>query len=145
MLKSVEAETMPPNAWLWSMISSCSNKEDIKLLFQILQKLRVFVSSFVFLKRAQYFSVLFWLTMLVVIVYFVCCCANQLSTIVCTFPHSLVSSSPCEDSYKYLNFQGLFYLLFCEEVSSSPCGYSYKYLNFQGSFICYSVKKCSFI
>jgi hypothetical protein len=44
MLKSVEAETMPPNAWLWSMIDSCSNKEDIKLLFQILQKLRVFVS-----------------------------------------------------------------------------------------------------
>ncbi|XP_062188992.1 uncharacterized protein LOC133892319 [Phragmites australis] len=42
MLKSVEAETMPPNAWLWSMISSCSNKEDIKLLSQILQKLRVF-------------------------------------------------------------------------------------------------------
>ncbi|GJN33355.1 hypothetical protein PR202_gb21948 [Eleusine coracana subsp. coracana] len=42
MLKSVEAETMPPNAWMWSMISSCSNKEDIKLLFQILQKLRVF-------------------------------------------------------------------------------------------------------
>ncbi|NP_001149561.2 adenyl cyclase [Zea mays] len=42
MLKSVEAETMPPNAWLWSMIDSCSNKEDIKLLFQILQKLRVF-------------------------------------------------------------------------------------------------------
>ena len=46
MLKSVEAETMPPNAWLWSMISSCSNKEDIKLLIQILQKLRVFVSGF---------------------------------------------------------------------------------------------------
>ncbi|KAG0546229.1 hypothetical protein BDA96_02G429500 [Sorghum bicolor] len=42
MLKSVEAKTMPPNAWLWSMIDSCSNKEDIKLLFQILQKLRVF-------------------------------------------------------------------------------------------------------
>lgn len=42
MLKSVEAETMPPNAWLWSMISSCSNMDDIKLLFQILQKLRVF-------------------------------------------------------------------------------------------------------
>ncbi|KAL6657396.1 hypothetical protein ACP70R_005176 [Stipagrostis hirtigluma subsp. patula] len=42
MLKSVEAQTMPPNAWLWSMISSCSNKEDIKLLFEILQKLRVF-------------------------------------------------------------------------------------------------------
>ncbi|KAL6896920.1 hypothetical protein ACP4OV_007492 [Aristida adscensionis] len=42
MLKSVEARTMPPNAWLWSMIGSCSNKEDIKLLFDILQKLRVF-------------------------------------------------------------------------------------------------------
>ncbi|WVZ67005.1 hypothetical protein U9M48_016151 [Paspalum notatum var. saurae] len=42
MLKSVEAETMPPNAWLWSMISSCTDKEDIKLLFQILQRLRVF-------------------------------------------------------------------------------------------------------
>ncbi|KAL5197057.1 hypothetical protein ABZP36_000569 [Zizania latifolia] len=42
MLKSVEAQTMPPNAWLWSMISSCSNREDIKLLFLIMQKLRVF-------------------------------------------------------------------------------------------------------
>ncbi|XP_066395462.1 uncharacterized protein [Miscanthus floridulus] len=42
MLKSVEAKTMPPNAWLWSMIDSCSIEEDIKLLFQILQKLRVF-------------------------------------------------------------------------------------------------------
>ncbi|SPT16416.1 unnamed protein product [Triticum aestivum] len=42
MLKSVEAQTMPPNAWLWSMISSCSSEEDIKLLFQILQKLRIF-------------------------------------------------------------------------------------------------------
>ncbi|KAJ4793476.1 adenylyl cyclase [Rhynchospora pubera] len=42
MLKSVEARTMPPNALLWSMIGSCSNQEDIKLLFQILQKLRIF-------------------------------------------------------------------------------------------------------
>ncbi|EMS56854.1 hypothetical protein TRIUR3_20912 [Triticum urartu] len=42
MLKSVEAQTMPPNAWLWSMISSCSSEDDIKLLFQILQKLRIF-------------------------------------------------------------------------------------------------------
>ncbi|KAG8099155.1 hypothetical protein GUJ93_ZPchr0013g35725 [Zizania palustris] len=42
MLKSVEAQIMPPNAWLWSMISSCSNREGIKLLFLILQKLRVF-------------------------------------------------------------------------------------------------------
>ena len=119
MLKSVEAETMPPNAWLWSMISSCSNKEDIKLLFQILQKLRVFVSSFVFLKRAQYFSVLFWLTMLVVIVYFVYYCTNQLSTLynlqfnclyICTFIGIITTMRVC---YKYLNFS----LLFCEEVS----------------------------
>uniref|UniRef100_A0A1D1YS65 Glycine--tRNA ligase 1, mitochondrial n=1 Tax=Anthurium amnicola TaxID=1678845 RepID=A0A1D1YS65_9ARAE len=42
MLKSVEAETMPPNAWLWSLIENCSNQEDIKLLFQILQNLRRF-------------------------------------------------------------------------------------------------------
>ncbi|XP_078159771.1 adenylyl cyclase [Carex rostrata] len=42
MLKSVEARTMPPNALLWSMIGSCSNQEDIKLLFEILQKLRIF-------------------------------------------------------------------------------------------------------
>ncbi|KAI0510400.1 hypothetical protein KFK09_011001 [Dendrobium nobile] len=42
LLKSVEAKTMPPNALLWSLIEKCSNKEDIKLLFQILQRLRVF-------------------------------------------------------------------------------------------------------
>ncbi|KAJ3683758.1 hypothetical protein LUZ60_013985 [Juncus effusus] len=42
MAKSVEARTMPPNAYLWSMINSCSNTDDIKLLFQILQKLRIF-------------------------------------------------------------------------------------------------------
>ncbi|KAH7650593.1 hypothetical protein IHE45_U001400 [Dioscorea alata] len=42
MLKSLEARTMPPNAWLWSLIASCSNREDIKLLFEMLQKLRIF-------------------------------------------------------------------------------------------------------
>ncbi|XP_077233819.1 uncharacterized protein LOC143876082 [Tasmannia lanceolata] len=42
MLKSVEAETMPPNAWLWSLLENCANREDIKLLFQILQNLRRF-------------------------------------------------------------------------------------------------------
>lgn len=46
MLKSLEARTMPPNAWLWSLIASCSNREDIKLLFEMLQKLRIFVSHF---------------------------------------------------------------------------------------------------
>ena len=44
MLKSVEAKTMPPNAWLWSLVESCSNREDIKLLFNMLQSLRIFVS-----------------------------------------------------------------------------------------------------
>eukprot|EP00262_Sarcandra_glabra_P007202 TRINITY_DN1984_c0_g1_i1.p1 TRINITY_DN1984_c0_g1~~TRINITY_DN1984_c0_g1_i1.p1 ORF type:complete len:409 (+),score=54.37 TRINITY_DN1984_c0_g1_i1:94-1320(+) len=42
MLKSVEAETMPPNAWLWLLLDNCANREDIKLLFQILQSLRRF-------------------------------------------------------------------------------------------------------
>ncbi|CAN6469376.1 unnamed protein product [Victoria cruziana] len=42
MLKSVEARTMPPNAWLRTMFASCVNREDVKLLFEILQKLRIF-------------------------------------------------------------------------------------------------------
>ncbi|XP_031486646.1 uncharacterized protein LOC116255053 [Nymphaea colorata] len=42
MLKSVEAGTMPPNAWLRAMFASCVNREDVKLLFGILQKLRIF-------------------------------------------------------------------------------------------------------
>ncbi|KAJ4954207.1 hypothetical protein NE237_031039 [Protea cynaroides] len=42
MLKSVEAQTMPPNAWMWSMIENCANHEDIALLFKILQNLRRF-------------------------------------------------------------------------------------------------------
>ncbi|XP_078433101.1 uncharacterized protein LOC144704529 isoform X2 [Wolffia australiana] len=42
MLKSVEAKTMPPNAWLWSLIGSCNTREDIKLLFKMLQSLRIF-------------------------------------------------------------------------------------------------------
>lgn len=42
MLKSVKAQTMPPNAWTWSLIENCNNHEDIKLLFDILQILRRF-------------------------------------------------------------------------------------------------------
>lgn len=42
MNKSVEARTMPPNAWLWSLIRDSANQEDIKLLFQMLKKLRIF-------------------------------------------------------------------------------------------------------
>ncbi|KAK9289039.1 hypothetical protein L1049_017510 [Liquidambar formosana] len=42
MLQSVKAQTMPPNAWLWSLIENCKNHDDIKLLFDILQNLRRF-------------------------------------------------------------------------------------------------------
>ncbi|XP_057960133.1 uncharacterized protein LOC131152322 [Malania oleifera] len=42
MLQSVNARTMPPNAWLWSLIEKCANNEDIKLLFDILHNLRRF-------------------------------------------------------------------------------------------------------
>ncbi|CAK9145526.1 unnamed protein product [Ilex paraguariensis] len=43
ILKSVvEQRTAPPNALLWSLIEKCSNHEDIKHLFQILQRLRIF-------------------------------------------------------------------------------------------------------
>ncbi|ERN16909.1 uncharacterized protein LOC18445239 [Amborella trichopoda] len=42
MFKSVEAETMPPNAWLRSLVDNCQSKEDVKLLFQMLQNLRRF-------------------------------------------------------------------------------------------------------
>lgn len=45
MLKSVvDQRTAPPNAWLWSLIEKCANREDISLLFDILQNLRRFVS-----------------------------------------------------------------------------------------------------
>lgn len=45
MLQSaVVKRTMPPNAWLWSLIENCKNHDDIKLLFDILQNLRRFVS-----------------------------------------------------------------------------------------------------
>ncbi|KAL9407844.1 hypothetical protein AB3S75_046396 [Citrus x aurantiifolia] len=43
MLESVNVKrTMPPNAWLWSLIENCKNHDDIKLLFDILQNLRRF-------------------------------------------------------------------------------------------------------
>ncbi|KAK9121717.1 hypothetical protein Syun_019334 [Stephania yunnanensis] len=40
--KSVEAEKMPPNAWLWLLIEKCANQNDIDLLFKTLQNLRRF-------------------------------------------------------------------------------------------------------
>ncbi|KAL5995983.1 hypothetical protein ACLOJK_026056 [Asimina triloba] len=46
MLGSIEVETMPPDAWLWSLTENCQNREDIMLLFQILQELQRFVSCF---------------------------------------------------------------------------------------------------
>ncbi|GMY27658.1 RING finger and CHY zinc finger domain-containing 1 isoform 1 [Fagus crenata] len=43
MLESVVGKrTMPPNAWLWSLLENCKNNDDIKLLFDILQNLRRF-------------------------------------------------------------------------------------------------------
>uniref|UniRef100_A0A2N9GWX7 Uncharacterized protein n=1 Tax=Fagus sylvatica TaxID=28930 RepID=A0A2N9GWX7_FAGSY len=43
MLESVVGQrTMPPNAWLWSLLENCKNNDDIKLLFDILQNLRRF-------------------------------------------------------------------------------------------------------
>ncbi|KAJ1443565.1 Tetratricopeptide-like helical domain superfamily [Sesbania bispinosa] len=43
MLESVNVKrSMPPNAWLWSMISNCKQHHDVKLLFDILQNLRRF-------------------------------------------------------------------------------------------------------
>ncbi|XP_047330779.1 uncharacterized protein LOC124934311 isoform X2 [Impatiens glandulifera] len=38
----VEKRTMSPNAWLWSLMETCANRDDIKLLFDMLQRLRVF-------------------------------------------------------------------------------------------------------
>ncbi|KAG5011162.1 hypothetical protein JHK85_020244 [Glycine max] len=49
MLDSVKVKrSMPPNAWLWSMIANCKHQPDIRLLFDILQNLRRFVSFYSF-------------------------------------------------------------------------------------------------
>lgn len=43
LLKSViEQRTAPPNNWLWTLIEKCANREDIKLLFNVLENLRKF-------------------------------------------------------------------------------------------------------
>lgn len=43
MLDSINVKrSMPPNAWLWSLIENCRNQDDIRLLFDILQNLRRF-------------------------------------------------------------------------------------------------------
>ncbi|XP_023634406.1 uncharacterized protein LOC17879383 isoform X2 [Capsella rubella] len=43
MLDSVNVKrSMPPNAWLWSLIESCQNQDDVNLLFDVLQNLRRF-------------------------------------------------------------------------------------------------------
>lgn len=43
ILESIEkVKTMPPNAKLWSLVDSCSTHDHIELLFQVLQKLRIF-------------------------------------------------------------------------------------------------------
>ncbi|CAN0855910.1 hypothetical protein LINGRAHAP2_LOCUS6365 [Linum grandiflorum] len=43
ILESVNAKrSMPPNAWLWSLIEKCQNHKDVELLFDSLEKLRRF-------------------------------------------------------------------------------------------------------
>jgi len=70
MLESVNAKrSMPPNAWLWSMIANCKHHHDISLLFDILRNLRRFV-SFYSLPLSPFFSLpviifffLYWFTL----------------------------------------------------------------------------------
>ncbi|KAK4762791.1 hypothetical protein SAY86_008559 [Trapa natans] len=46
VLESIDSKrTMAPNAWTWSMIHNCKNREDTKLLFEALEKLRRFRMS----------------------------------------------------------------------------------------------------
>lgn len=43
MLESIKIKrSAPPNAWLWSLIEKSKTRDDIKLLFDILQQLRIF-------------------------------------------------------------------------------------------------------
>lgn len=73
MLESVNVKrSMPPNAWLWSMIEKCANHDDIKLLFDILQNMRRFVRFyfifFVISFVCYEFDCLFLLFVIVIIV-----------------------------------------------------------------------------
>ncbi|PHT43268.1 hypothetical protein CQW23_17293 [Capsicum baccatum] len=38
----VDQRSAPPNAWLWSLVQSCPNREDANLLFDMLKRLRIF-------------------------------------------------------------------------------------------------------
>jgi len=61
MLDSVKVKrSMPPNAWLWSMISNCKHQHDIRLLFDILQNLRIFVSFYSFFFSINYCNCYLW-------------------------------------------------------------------------------------
>ncbi|XP_021764073.1 uncharacterized protein LOC110728733 isoform X2 [Chenopodium quinoa] len=43
ILKSIKVErSAPQNAWLWSLCEKCKSREDIKLLFDVLEQLRIF-------------------------------------------------------------------------------------------------------
>ncbi|XP_010488160.1 PREDICTED: uncharacterized protein LOC104766043 [Camelina sativa] len=43
ILDSVNVKrSMPPNAWLWSLIENCRNEDDVSFLFDVLQNLRRF-------------------------------------------------------------------------------------------------------
>ncbi|CAO2821947.1 unnamed protein product [Amaranthus hypochondriacus] len=43
ILESIKAKSSaPPNVWLWALVEKCKSSDDIKLLFDILEKLRIF-------------------------------------------------------------------------------------------------------
>lgn len=46
LLSIKEKRSAPPNGLLWSLISNCQKKDDIKFLFSVLQQLRLFRMSY---------------------------------------------------------------------------------------------------
>lgn len=42
IVKSLESKTFPPNTWRDALLGKCKNAEDVKLAFEILEKLRIF-------------------------------------------------------------------------------------------------------
>lgn len=78
MLESVNVKrSMPPNAWLWSMIASCKHHHDISLLFDILRNLRRFVSFYSLLLSPFFFLpviiiFLYWFTLFAMMMNLIC-------------------------------------------------------------------------
>ena len=79
MLQSVNVKrSMPPNAWLWSMIENCKHRHDISLLFDVLQNLRRFVSFYTFAESLSiyWFSLFAMVTGLIIVL-----CEQRLSNL----------------------------------------------------------------